>query len=585
MVEPMPTAGPARRLSGIGEEARQFAYLSGHFFRRLFRNDVVDFEDQMKERLIATLSILAIIVFWSSEMLLFKYHFVPDVNISWQEKTYILTLVMIIFGIITLLEWDVLFPDRQDFLNLMPLPVRLRTFFLGKMASFILFIGLFSVAMNIGSSVLFALYLAQWRAGAKLVFAAWYAVSHLLAGFAACSFIFFACIFLQFLLMAVLPYRFYRRASLFVRGSLLGCLTFLLLAFLVEPAILDKSFRSMAGLKSAGGALFFRFPPLWFVGLYEKLLGTRDPMFGTLAKKAVFAVLLSLLGFAAASGLSYDRHVRKTLESARAKTRLRGLREAWESLFGKLALRRPEERAVYRFFAHTLRSSQKHRITVVYYLAIAGAVIMLYAIPNRESLRLLTPSNVTLLTQPLVVCLIILAGLRSIVNVPASPKANWIFEVTETGRTIRYIQGLKKAIFCRWLLPFSALVLVSHVLIWDAVPALEHAVFILLVSGLAMEAFFYRFRKVPFACSFVPGKFRFHVWGIPLALFFLVFVSVTARIEKALLQSPTNAFFFLLVTGGLWLAFHIGNLRFYQEASLLFEDQPEPAMVTFPEGP
>ena len=94
----------ARRLAALGEEAGQFAFLTRHFFGRLFRNEIVDFEDQMKERLIATLSVLAIVVFWSSELLLFKYHFVPDTGRSWEEKSYIFSLVMIIFGIVTLLE-------------------------------------------------------------------------------------------------------------------------------------------------------------------------------------------------------------------------------------------------------------------------------------------------------------------------------------------------------------------------------------------------------------------------------------------------------------------------------------------------
>jgi len=36
-----------------------------------------------------------------------------------------------------LLEWEMLFPDRRDFINLTPLPVRLRTVFAAKLASFL----------------------------------------------------------------------------------------------------------------------------------------------------------------------------------------------------------------------------------------------------------------------------------------------------------------------------------------------------------------------------------------------------------------------------------------------------------------
>jgi hypothetical protein len=569
--------------AGFREEAGQIAFLTRHFFDRLFRNEVVDFADQMKERLIAVLAVLAIVVFWVSEMLLFKYHFVPDVNVSWQEKAYVLTLVMILFGIITLLEWDVLFPDRQDFLNLMPLPVRLRTMFFGKLLSSVLFIGLFSVAMNIGSAVLFSMYLAPWRAEGNLLFGARYVGAHLAVAFAACAFVFFACVFLQFLLMAVLPRRLYRRLSLLLRGTLLAAFAFLLLAFFFEPGVLDDSFRSLPGLKESEAALFFRFPPLWFVGLYERLLGSPDPAFLPLARSAGLAILLALAGFVAASGLTYRRHVRKTLETERGSSRLAGVREAWEGLFGRAVLRAPEERAVYGFFSRTLRSSPKQRVHMVYYLAMAGAVIMLYLIINRQGFRDLSPGNTSLLAQPLVLIFVILAGLRSVVNIPASPKANWIFETTETGRTMLYVRGLKKALFFRWLVPLAGLVFASHLLIWPAGPSLRHAAFILVVAGLVLEGFFRHFRKVPFACSFVPGKFKFHVWGIPLTISFLAFLALVSRLERALLESGPAFVGFLTGAAGLWLAVHLANRRYYGRTPLLFEDEPEPAMVTLPD--
>ncbi len=577
--------GRSAPVSGLREEAGQLAFLTRHFFGRLFRNEVVDFADQMKERLIAVLAVLAIIVFWSSELLLFKYHFVPDANVSWQEKTYVLTLVMILFGIVTLLEWDVLFPDRQDFLNLTPLPVRMRTLFLGKLLSSVLFIGLFSVAMNLGSAVLFSIYLAPWRAEGDLLFGARYAAAYLIVAFAACAFVFFSCVFLQFLIMAVLPRRLYRRLSLYLRGLLLAAFTFLLMAFFFQPAVLDDSFRSLPGLKESGGALFFRFPPLWFVGLYERLLGSPDPAFAPLARSAGLALIVALAGFVAASGMTYRRHVRKTLETERGRSRLAGLREAWESLFAGAALRAPEERAVYPFFSRTLRSSPKQRAHVAYYLAMAGAVIMLFLIVNRHGFRDLSPGNTSLLAQPLVIIVLVLAGLRSVVSIPASPKANWIFETTDTGRTGLYIRGLKKAIFVRWLVPLAGLVLASHLLIWPAARALLHATFVLVVSGLLLEGFFRHFRKVPFACSFVPGKFKFHVWGIPLAIAFLLFLALVSRLERALLVSAPGFAVFLAAAAGLWLAVRLSDRKYYARTRLLFEDEPEPALVTFPDRP
>ena len=293
-------------MDGWRSELRQFSILSRHFFGRLFRNDMVDFEDQMKEKLIVALSLLAVFFSWASWLLLFKYHFVADINRSWQEKNYIFTLMMLVFALITLLEWDILYPDRRDFLNLTPLPVRLRTMFAAKLASFVLFIGLFSAAMMSVSSVLFSMYLTDWRAN-SLVLAVRYVFSHLAAGFAAAFTVFFSVVFLQFLMMAVLPGALYRKSAMAARFVLAVGLIFVLLSFAVAPSSLGRSFHDLGSLKDAGDPFMFRFPALWFVGLYEVLLGTRDAVFEAEARTAGLALVLALVAFLGSGLLSYRR--------------------------------------------------------------------------------------------------------------------------------------------------------------------------------------------------------------------------------------------------------------------------------------
>ena len=197
--------------------------------------------------------------------MLFKYHFVADVNRSWQEKNYIFTLMMLVFAVITLLEWDILYPDRRDFLNLTPLPVRLRTVFAAKLASFVLFIGLFSVAMMSVSSVLFSMYLTEWRAN-SLVLAVRYVVLAPRGRVRGR---------LRRLLQRRLPAvpddghpsrALYRKSAMAARFVLAAGLIFILLSFAVAPAVLGRSFHDLESLKETGDPFMFRFPPLWFVG-------------------------------------------------------------------------------------------------------------------------------------------------------------------------------------------------------------------------------------------------------------------------------------------------------------------------------
>jgi len=574
----------AARFRSLGDGPAQLVILTKHFFLRLFRNDIVDFADQMKARLIAVLSVLAAVVGWGAYFLVFfKYEFSPDVNISWQDKNYVFLLVMILFGIVTLLEWEMLFPDRRDFVNLAPLPVRLRTVFAAKMASFVAFIGLFSAAMNSFSSVAFALFLAQWRSNSA-VFLIRYVLAHLASAFAACFCVFFACVFINFLLMAVLPAGLYRRVSLLVRFALIGLFVFLLLTVLVEPGSLSGVVRSLAKLKDHGSPLIYRVPSLWFVGLYEVILGNPDPVFAALAKRAGLAFGLSFIAFGLACALSYVRHFHKTLESAKASKGLGRWRQGWDGLFQKAFLRTPEERAVGAFFSKTIRSSAKHRTVLVNGLAAGTALATLSVVAARRGAQALGPGNAFFLAQSLLAVFVLLASIRAVVNVPAALESNWIFRVTETAERNLYIAGLKKKILGQWLLPFVVLIFFAHLWLWkDARAAGLHAAFCLVVGGLEIEALFYRYRKIPFASAHVPGKLQLQTRGIPYLIGLLALLSALSGLEKSLLGHPGQFWVFLSVSGPLWAFGWAYNARFLKTNSLVFDEEPEPAMVGFPE--
>jgi len=574
----------APRLLSLREEAAQLGILTRHFFERLFRNDIVDFADQMKARLAAVLAILAAVVGWSSYFLVFfKYEFSPDANISWQDKNYVLLLVMVLFGIVTLLEWEMLFPDRRDFVNLTPLPVRLRTVFAAKLASFIAFIGLFSAAMNSLSSVSFALFLAQWRSDSML-FLARYVLAHVVSGFAACFCVFFACVFVSFLLMALLPPALYRRVSVLARFVLIGSLVFLLLTVLAEPGSLGGVVRSLAGLKDHGSPLFFRLPSLWFVGVYEVLLGSKDPAFMALARTAGRALVLSFGAFGLACALSYVKHFRKTLESAKRGRSLGRFREGAAGLARRLVLRKPEERAVGMFFSRTIRSSPKHRTVLTNGLAVGAAVVTLAIAASRRNMQALDPANTYFLSQSLLVVFVLLAGLRAVVDIPVALDSNWVFRITESRDRQRYAAGLKTTMLFQWFFPLSVLIFLAHLWLWrDAGAALLHAVFCLTLSALGIEAAFFRFRKIPFASTHVPGKLRLQTRAVPYLFGFLVLLAALSSLEKALLGRPGRFWAFFPIAASLWAGLRAQNARYLRTAPLIFDEEPEPALIGFPE--
>jgi len=572
-------------MNGRPAERRQLAILAGHFFRRLFRNDMIDLEDQMKEKLIITLSLIAVFFSWAAWLMMFKYHFVPDLNSSWQEKTYLFLLTMPAFAVITLLEWDVMFPDRRDFLNLRPLPVRLRTLFAAKLASFLMFIGLFSAAMMLVPSVLFAFYLAEWRVN-SLAFEARYVLAHLVSGVAAGAAVFFVLLFVQFLLMAVLPEALHRRLATLVRFALAAGLAFVFLSFVAAPSILGPWFRDFENLKARGDTVLAFFPPVWFAGLYETLLGTTEPFFKAAAAKAVAALLLAPLAFLGAAAISYARHVRRTIEAARpARGRARsGLRAAGRRLLDAAVFRAPEERAVHGFFTRTLRASPRHRMPLVYAVASGAAVSLTLVAAYRQAFRALTPQNGFLLVLPLIPAFSFIAGIRAVVDRPASLEANWIFRLTESPRTRLYVSGLKKAVVLKFLAPWFGVVAVTHAMLWNVGTAALHGLFGFVVSALALEAVFFRYRKIPFACSWAPGRLRLQYTAIPGAIGLLLVMMILAAIEKEILADPVRGLIYLGGAAAAGLGLRWGNRRFYRAATLLFDEEPLGSLIQLPNG-
>ena len=536
----------------------------------------------MKEKLIVSLALLAVFFFWASELMLFKYHFVPDIGRSWQEKNYIYTLMMLVFGVVTLLEWDVLFPDRRDFVNLTPLPVRLRTVFSAKLASFILFVALFSTAMMSLSSVLFSIYLTQWRAESVAPVRA-LCRRPPRGGFRG------------------LPRRLLRRrpppgpagrvpargthkrAALVVRFALIAGLLFLLFSFFAAPSIVGRAFQDLDVLKESRHPFVFRFPPLWFVGLYEVLLGTRDSVFEAQARTAGLAVALAAAAFLGlerpelppprrqdprgpegpagffpgprflpaayrcgpvpgARGAGRPRlllrhaeiepaspDVARLLPGRRDGARLHPPRRQPEVLAdpdaGERALpRSPDPPGLYR----PGRGPGRRRPA------------------GRARGRMDLPADRDGPDRPL--------RLRPQERPSSSDSSSRCSSVSSPSTPCSGTLGRPSST------PFSG---------WS-------------FRACAPKRSFYRYRKVPFACSWVPGKLKLQFTAVPWLIGILLAGTALAAVERSILAGPSRGLVFLGVAAAAWGALRAGNRRFYRENGLLYEEEPEAAMIGFP---
>ena len=184
-----------------------------------------------------------------------------------------------------------------------------------------------------------------------------------------------------------------------------------------------------------------------------------------------------------------------------------------------------------------------------------------------------------LLSVPFVLALLMLVALRFIFTVPTEIPANRVFRMTEADDKAAYLGGARKAMWLLGAMPIALVTLPVYAVSWGALPALGHTLFWLLVSGCLAEVLLCRFHKVPFTCSFVPGRARvMYLWPL-YGLFVWGYAYQASRLDLWLLGDPVRwGVGCATVASCLALAIAYRRRRLASAAPLLYDDEVEPAV-------
>src|SRR5262249_4250315 len=139
----------------------------------------------------------------------------------------------------------------------------------------------------------------------------------------------------------------------------------------------------------------------------------------------------------------------------------------------------------------------------------------------------------------LVLLLSLAAAIAYAVRVPAAPAANWTIRMAWQGDERRYLNGVKRAAHLLFALVLT-LLLPLHVALLGVAAAAWHSLFSLFLAALALDALFLSYRKLPFACGYVPIENPKLVW--PASFAALLFVTYRfASIERSALRTSARA--------------------------------------------
>jgi hypothetical protein len=560
-------------------QASQMRELARHFFSRFFDNDLIAADGDMRSTVVNILAMLAVpgmllpFLFMSKYVALQKEPMYVRDLASLGEKEFFICFSMTVMGLVTVIEWEMLFPDRRDYANLTPLPIRLSVMFGGKMAALLAFLAIFSLAINAFSPVMFAAVVAQ---KGSLLMLAGFARCHIISVLAANAFVFFFCVATQGVLMNLLGYRMFRRVSPYVQ---FGLVALLILMMLLSGRIVSR-LRPFAPVNST---LVRFFPPLWFLGLYQTQLGWANPVFRELASSARMAAGWTTIAAIITYLVSYKRHVKRSIESTDS---LSHEPSAWERLATRwldcFVVRKSLERAAFYFVWQTLTRSRRHKLFLAGYCAAGCALIFegLAVLVARGGNAWMYHPIPELLPAPLILAFFILCGMRHVFAVPAELRANWVFQVSDRGEARACLAGVRKAMIVFGIVPWFVLLLPLHGLFWGWRAALLHMMFAAVISYLLVEVILVSFEKFPFTCSYLAGKANLKVsW--PIYLFgFTAYVSACLTLEYWMLQRPMRFAWLLAVIAIVHGALAIYRWRVGRAFSLVFDDQPEPLVRT-----
>src|ERR1017187_2401543 len=122
--------------------------LIGHFFRRFFDNDTVQVEGDTLTTVVRALAIVMVPGMQVAFFLQNRYPTSPPWNAMHDQYFFVLTS-FVVMGAVSIFEWEMLFPDRLDFLVLSPLSVKPLQMLAAKAAALDAFLALFLFSCNV----------------------------------------------------------------------------------------------------------------------------------------------------------------------------------------------------------------------------------------------------------------------------------------------------------------------------------------------------------------------------------------------------------------------------------------------------
>jgi len=486
------------------------------------------------------------------------------------SEAFHINAAMAVAGLVTMIVWNSLTPDRRDAMVLGALPVTSREQSYARLLALLRFFGLLMTAVAVPTALAFTFVSAGAEDIGRLH---WRALGHIIAAVMGGGMVFFFLVAVQLLLAA----SFGPKAIRFVTLPL----QFAALAGMIAALTTSQGFSRalLAGDASVSAAVIWN-PAAWMVGMYRSIGGDERAVFDLLALRGAIASLGLVAFTIAVYPLAYERCLRNIIAAEGRHTT--AMSRGWATLAAR-ALRpllpSPLQRGLAAFMIATLGRSHMHRYIIGLYGGIA--VLQTMAVLGRLSDSTNIDSRYVWFVIPLGFIFWLVCGVRFSLMMPVEPSANWIFKLTEPVDKRHMLTAVVTVLQAIVVMPIALLAAVLLLVLGDQRTAITAFTVISLAGLCLIELLTLTMRTVPFSCTYLPGQLRLrYVWIVYFYLW-LTFVFTTGNWSLWALASWSQTAYVLATLTTIWVSLRIWHLvRIRKIRGFVFDEQEDAVTTT-----
>jgi len=561
--------------------SRNVQALANVFFGRLFENDMFSSSVAASASVTWLLALVATpgVMFSGSQVFMWAHLRAMGTRLNdpmivdralLTSQAFHIDFVMAVSGLVTMMVWGSLTPDRRDALVLGPLPITPREQAYGRLLALLKFISFFIIAVAVPTAIAFNFVAIS---ADNIVGLPGNVLAHIVAAALAGGSVFFLLLSVQLILAALFGPRAIRFITLPLQlAALAGMIAALASAEGFANAMLREG--------SATAASVMWNPAAWFVGVYRWISGEQRAIFTALAARGALAgvgiITLALVLYP----LAYGRCLRNVISSEGGV--MGATSRGWATIAAKLMrplLPAPVQRGLAAYMLATLGRSHPHRFLIGIYagiacllaLPLAGRLLQEPTTAFRQSAWFMVPLGAVFW----LVC-----GVRVATMMPVEPAANWIFRLTEPVDKRRVLSAVVTVMAFVTCVPVAAMF--ATILLVMGEQRLAGTVFVVvLLAGLGLiELLTITMKTVPFTCTYLPGQLKLRLYWVAYFVLWLTFVVRLGGWGVWALQSNQNAISLGLLLLTTWAALRFWHMARVRSIRTFIYDEQEPASIT-----